>query len=241
MSLQLEQVVIDASDPVGLGRWWAEMLEWVVVNDDPEEFEIRSMPEELPGLLFARVPEQKTLKDRVHLDLASQTTEEQSATIERLLAAGASRTDIGQGDVDWEVMSDPEGNEFCVLAPNERTIGHGKLAAIAIDAHRPAVLAPFWAALFGWKVEWPDEYGDIVVRDPTRPAPYLDILLVPEPKTLKNRLHLDFRPDNRDAEVARLLDLGATRVDIGQGEQTWIVLADPDGNEFCVLASRTAG
>ena len=54
----------------------------------------------------------------------------------------------------------------------------------------------------------------------------------------KNRLHLDFRPDDRDAAVARILDLGATRADVGQGEQSWIVLSDPEGNEFCVLSSR---
>ena len=72
---------------------------------------------------------------------------------------------------------------------------------------------------------------------PDRP-PGLLFVRVPEPKTLKNRLHLDFRPDDRDAAVARLLDLGATRADIGQGEQTWVVLRDPEGNEFCVLSSR---
>jgi len=61
---------------------------------------------------------------------------------------------------------------------------------------------------------------------------------VPERKTLKNRLHLDFRPGDRDAAVARLLSLGAAHVDIGQGEQSWVVLSDPEGNEFCVLSSR---
>jgi hypothetical protein len=61
---------------------------------------------------------------------------------------------------------------------------------------------------------------------------------VPEAKTHKNRLHPDFRPDDRDAEVERLLALGARRVDIGQGEQSWVVLADPEGNEFCILSSR---
>jgi predicted enzyme related to lactoylglutathione lyase len=238
MSLELEQVVIDAADPVALGEWWADALGWVVVDDDPEEFEIRPAPNMLPGLLFARVPEAKAVKDRLHLDLATQTLEEQAATIERLLAAGATRTDIGQGDVDWEVLSDPEGNEFSVLAPNPATIGWGKLAAIAIDAQDPGAIAPFWAAVTGWQMEPPDEGGDITIRDPARPAPYLDILSVPEDKTHKNRLHLDFRPDDRDAEVARILDVGATRADVGQGEQTWVVLADPAGNEFCVLSSR---
>jgi hypothetical protein len=66
-------------------------------------------------------------------------------------------------------------------------------------------------------------------------SPDLLFVAVPEAKTIKNRLHLDLRPDDQDAEVQRLLGLGATRADIGQGEQSWIVLADPEGNEFCVL------
>jgi hypothetical protein len=65
-------------------------------------------------------------------------------------------------------------------------------------------------------------------------------LAVPEPKAVKDRLHLDFRPDDRDAEVDRLLARGATRADVGQGDETWVVLADPEGNEFCVLSSRRA-
>jgi hypothetical protein len=62
---------------------------------------------------------------------------------------------------------------------------------------------------------------------------------VAESKSIKNRLHLDFRPDDRDVEVERLIGLGATRVDIGQGEPSWVVLADPEGNEFCVLGSAS--
>ncbi|MHB1208201.1 MAG: VOC family protein [Acidimicrobiales bacterium] len=77
----------------------------------------------------------------------------------------------------------------------------------------------------------------------TRPAPDqlpgLLFVQVPEAKSVKNRLHLDFRPEDRDFEVDRLLALGATRIDIGQGEQSWVVLADPEGNEFCVLGARS--
>jgi hypothetical protein len=68
--------------------------------------------------------------------------------------------------------------------------------------------------------------------------PGLLFVNVPEPKTVKNRLHLDFRPEDRDGEVERLLALGAVRADIGQGDQSWVVLADPEGNEFCILSSR---
>src|SRR4029077_9799697 len=81
----------------------------------------------------------------------------------------------------------------------------------------------------------PDE---LEIRPTADRMPGLLFVPVAEPKTTKNRLHLDFRPEDRDAEVERLLALGATRADVGQGEQSWVVLADPEGNEFCVLGSR---
>ena len=94
-ALEWEQVIVDAADPVALGRWWAAALEWVVVNDDPEEFEIRPAPDRLPGLLFARVPEPKTLKNRLHLDFRP---DDRDAAVARLLDLGATRADVGQGD-----------------------------------------------------------------------------------------------------------------------------------------------
>lgn len=113
MSLEWEQVLVDAVDPVALGRWWADVLGWVVVNDDADEFEIRPSENRLPGLLFAQVSEPKQAKNRLHLDFRPA---DQAAEVERLLAAGARHADIGQGDVPWVVLTDPEGNEFCVLS-----------------------------------------------------------------------------------------------------------------------------
>ena len=112
MSLEWEQVVVDAREPVALGRWWAEALGWVVVNEEPDEFEIRPAPDQLPGILFEPVRDPKQGKNRLHLDVRP---DDQDAEVERLIALGASRVDIGQGDVTWVVLADPEGNEFCVL------------------------------------------------------------------------------------------------------------------------------
>jgi hypothetical protein len=112
MALEWEQVIVAAEDPGGLGRWWLTALEWVVVNDDPEAFEIRPEPERLPGLLFVRVPERKTVKNRLHLDFRP---DDQEAAVARLLDLGAIPADIGQGEPSWVVLRDPEGNEFCVL------------------------------------------------------------------------------------------------------------------------------
>lgn len=112
-----EQVVLDARDPVALGRWWMEALRWVVVDDDPAEFEIRPAPDRYPGIIFEQVREAKHGKNRLHLDLRP---DDQAAEVDRLLALGATRVDIGQGAVSWVVLADPEDNEFCVLSSPAR-------------------------------------------------------------------------------------------------------------------------
>lgn len=114
MALEWEQVNVDATDPAALGRWWAEALGWVVVGDAPDEFEIRPEKDRLPGLLFVPVPEAKVVKNRLHLDFRP---DDQEAEVSRLLALGARRADVGQGEQPWVVLADPEGNEFCVLGP----------------------------------------------------------------------------------------------------------------------------
>ncbi len=108
-----------------------------------------------------------------------------------------------------------------------------------VDARDPATLGAWWAAALGWVVV-NDAADEFEIRASPDRLPGLLFVPVAEPKTVKNRLHLDFRPGDRDAEVERLVDLGATRADVGQGEQTWVVLADPEGNEFCILGSSPA-
>ena len=112
MGLEWEQVVIAARDPATLGRWWCEALEWVVVDGTAPVFEIQPQPDRLPGILFLPVDDAKESKNRLHIDLRP---DDQAAEVERLIGLGASRVDVGQGDVSWVVLADPEGNEFCVL------------------------------------------------------------------------------------------------------------------------------
>jgi|ERR1019366_5213849 predicted enzyme related to lactoylglutathione lyase len=119
-----------------------------------------------------------------------------------------------------------------------------RFQCICIDSPDPSTLAGFWEAAFGWQRVEEDEEG-VALRFPeggaeSRPVPDLLILKADDPRVAKNRLHLDFRPDDQDKEVERLIGLGARRVDIGQGEITWVVLADPEGNEFCVLRAPTS-
>ena len=113
MALRWEQVVVDVADPRALGQWWATALGWQVVAAEDDEVEIRESPDVEPGLLFLAVGEEKAGKNRLHIDLRP---DDQSAEVDRLVALGAQRVDIGQGDVTWVVLADPEGNEFCVLS-----------------------------------------------------------------------------------------------------------------------------
>lgn len=119
-----------------------------------------------------------------------------------------------------------------------------RIAVVCIDAVDPGLVAEFWAQALGWEsFPDPNEGGVSLVppglsNDSGADGFCIDVMPVPETKSVKNRLHLDLRADGRTQaeEVSRLLDLGATRVDVGQGpEVTWVVLADPEGNEFCVL------
>ncbi|GAA1653037.1 VOC family protein [Actinoplanes couchii] len=114
MTLNWEQVIVHAKDPAALGQWWAEALGWVVVYTSEHEFEIRPAPDRMPGLDFVRHDEPRQGKSRLHLDFRP---DDQEAEVARLLAHGARRVDIGQGDAAWVVLADPEGNEFCILAP----------------------------------------------------------------------------------------------------------------------------
>ncbi|MDJ0960907.1 MAG: VOC family protein [Acidimicrobiia bacterium] len=111
---------------------------------------------------------------------------------------------------------------------------------IVVDCIEPAALGRWWAELLGWRITF--EEPDEVVLEPPEGSPEdgvsPDILFirVPEPKQVKNRIHLDLRPEDQEAEVARAETLGAQRVDVGQTDDvTWVVMADPEGNEFCIL------
>jgi predicted enzyme related to lactoylglutathione lyase len=222
MPTRLVWVVVDAADPRALARWWAEALGWAITAEEPEEVAVEPPAPDGVGvpLVFVPVADPRLGKNRVHLDLRSASADDQAALVARLTALGARPTDIGQGDVPWVVLADPEGNEFCVLDP-------------------PA-LARFWSEAAGWPLA--GSSGTTAwLRSASGTGPFVEFLRVDEPKRGKNRLHLDVAPyagDDHAAEAARLQNLGATPADVGQGEVTWVVLADPEGNEFCVLSPR---
>ena len=220
--------------------WWADALGWTARDDEDGDWVVTGPEPDLPEILFERVDDPKgPVKNRIHLDIASPTAAAQAATVARLRAAGATAADVGQGaDTPWVVLADPEGNELCVLDPRDRYQGAPGLAAIVLDANDPERLAEFWVAAAGWAVGNRGDHFVSLHRPGDRP-PDLDVVRVPEPKTVKGRAHLDVHPPadgDQAAEVARLTALGAVRADVGQGpDVSWVVLADPEGNEFCVL------
>jgi predicted enzyme related to lactoylglutathione lyase len=245
---RLVHLVIDAVQPARLARFWAAALAWEVAVDEPglAAAEPRGYsypdPVALP-LAFVQVTEAKTGKNRVHLDLATESAEQQAAEVDRLLGLGAVHADIGQGirgQVPWVVLADPEGNEFCVLDPRPVYRDTGPVAAVVADCRDPAAVAGFWRLATGWVPGNSVDRG-VSLRSPTGVGPYLELLPSADTKTVKNRVHLDVAPfegDDQAAAVAELREAGARPADVGQGDVSWTVLADPEGSEFCVLSPR---
>ena len=137
------------------------------------------------------------------------------------------------------MLADPEGNEFCVIEPdNSFLAGCGRLGSITCDGFPAA--GYFWSRVLGWPLVW-DRDDETAIRSPDGTGPFITWGPPVPPKVTENRLHLDIAPPadgDQWAEVERLVTLGATRIDIGQGDADWVVMADPDCNEFCVLSPR---
>ena len=246
MPTRLVHLVADANDPAELARFWSSLLDWQIGDQSQEEVDVWPAGYTYPDpaavpIVFVPVPEAKAGKNRIHLDLASTSAAHQAELVSRAAGLGARPVDIGQGDVPWAVMADPEGNEFCVLEPRDIYRDTGPVAAIVTDCGDPATLARFWADAAGWQVKrTADNFAGLRSAEGT--GPYLEFLRVPGKKMVKNRVHPDvalYRGDDPAAEVARMRQAGATPADVGQGGHTsWVVLADPEGNEFCVLSPR---
>ncbi|MER5266043.1 VOC family protein [Actinosynnema sp. NPDC002837] len=229
-------VVVDSADPAALGRFWSALLGRPVTGESADEVDVELSPGQ--ELVFGLVPDVKQVKNRVHLDLASTSPEDQAAIVARAVELGAKPVDVGQGDVPWVVLADPEGNEFCVLEQRDEYAHTGPVAAVVVDASDPPALAAFWAGPTGLPVTRSAADFASLAQEA---GPSLEFVRVAEPKVVKNRLHLDLAPfadDDLPTEVARLEAWGAVRVDVGQADVPWVVLADPEGNEFCVLTPR---
>jgi len=236
MATRLNDVVVDAADPAALGRFWSALLGTPITGESAAEVDVAIS--EAMELVFVPVPEPKVTKNRLHLDLASSTPQEQADIVDRATTLGARPVDLGQRGVPWVVLADIEGNEFCVLEPRPEYRATGPVAAIVVDVADTCAEADFWAEATGLPiVNRTAEFASLCQES----GPWLEFLHSDDPRRVKNRVHLDVAPGPRDdqaAEVARLVALGAKVIDVGPGDWTHVVLLDPEGQEFCVLSPR---
>jgi predicted enzyme related to lactoylglutathione lyase len=232
-----------ARDDAALGAFWAEALGWGVSSEGPGVTNLEPVGFAYPDpsavvIDVVTVPDPETVTYRVHLDLATTSAGHQAELVARLKELGATPADVGQGDVPWTVLADPEGNVFCVLEPREVYRDTGPIAAVVVDCADPRAMAGFWSEAMDWTLhEVTDEHARF--RSAEGVGPYLEFLRTHDARTVQSRVHLDLRPypaDDQAAEVARLRALGAADADVGQGDVPWSCLADPEGNDFCVLS-----
>jgi predicted enzyme related to lactoylglutathione lyase len=240
MTCELLALCFDSNDPPGLARFWAGVLRWDIVDDPPTGIALRPTDHTAFGFRFRPTLQEKTGCNRMHFHLTSTSLDDQQQTVARSLALGARHIAVGQRPEEGHVvLADPEGNEFCVIEPGNNWLADcGFFAELACDGSRQ--VGYFWSAALGWPMVW-DQNLETAIRSP-HGGPKISWGGPPlAPKTTKNRLHFDLAPplgSDQRAEVARLVSLGATRIDIDHGEVSWVAMADPDGNEFFVTTPR---
>lgn len=233
--MRLENLNFDARDPRRLADFWAAALGAEPLTDNEAGVEVR-LP--LAGgrfldLCFERVTDPSPAKSRLHPDLTGGDGQRQQDVVERLLGLGATPADIGQGDVPWVVLADPEGNAFCVMDERPAYRDSAPIAALALESDDPERDAGFWAVATGW-VRVAGE-APASLRHPSGTGPVLEFLRESGPKRGKNRLHVDVRPGPDDGAVTDRLQAAGARLLVDNPERPWSTWADPSGNEFCVL------
>ncbi|RLV54646.1 VOC family protein [Aeromicrobium phragmitis] len=218
--VEFKDLCIDAVDPHRVGPWWAERLGLRFEAFDDGDGVLRG---ERPGetIWLNRVPEPKSVKHRVHLDLSAHDLE--------LFATSPQLSEHGQ--FPWTVFEDPEGGEFCVFVvePHHST----GLKDVVVDAADPERIAHWWGDIWGVRAQDGDGYSHLD-GVPGAPVESFDFVPVPEPKAVKNRIHWDVRllPE---ATLDDLVERGAQVLRPRDDEIQWTVMADPEGNEFCVF------
>ena len=238
MSITLYALSIDAKDPAGLARFWGSLLRWEqadgneLLPDDKTPFRLRFLPS----------PVENDPPSHIHFHLTSERPEQQDETVSRALELGGRHIDIGQRPEEKHiVLADPEGNEFCVIeAGNNFLANTAYFGEVATDGTQE--VGYFWSKALDWPLVW-DQDGETAIQAPSG-GPKVAWGGPPvNPKPPKNPMHLDLTvpaDGDVDAEVERLIGLGATRLASGQEGADAIPMADPDGNEFCILTTPQA-
>ena len=188
MALRLVQMNFKARDDSALGWFWAEALGWGVSSEGPGVTNVVPVGFVWPDPVavcvdVVTVPDPETVKYRVHIDLATTSAAHQAELVARLKELGATPADVGQGDVPWTVLADPEGNVFCVLEPREIYRDTGPIAAVVVDCADPPAMARFWGEAMDWTLhEVTDDYARL--RSAKGVGPYLEFLRTHDVKTV---------------------------------------------------------
>jgi catechol 2,3-dioxygenase-like lactoylglutathione lyase family enzyme len=218
-----KDLCIDGNDALRMGRFWGEVLGLEVLERDDGVVRL-SGPTPQHTVWINPVPEQQTVKQRIHIDV-------NAAALDEVLAAGA--TVLDDTSFPWVLAADPEGGELCVFE-REPPIAQ-RLYEIVIDTgdspESAAAIATWWGSLLGANVAHDERGFSYVDQIPGAPFDSLDFVPVPEPKAVKNRIHLDLLTE----DVSALVAAGATMLRPRDEEIDWSVLADPDDNEFCAF------
>jgi hypothetical protein len=240
MTCELVALCFDAKDPLRVARFWAGVLSWEIADDPLAGVALLPSDDTSFRFRFVASHEKPAGPELVHFHLTSTSLQDQQRTVARLLGLGARHIDLGQRPEEGHVvLADPEGSLLCVIEPGNRFLADcGFFAEASCEGSQG--VGYFWSEALGWPLVW-DQNQETAIRAPDGGGPKISWGGPPlTPKTGKNRVHFDLAVPaggDQQAEVERLVSLGATRVDIGQGEVSWEVMADPDGHEFCVFAS----
>ncbi|MET0468190.1 MAG: VOC family protein [Aeromicrobium sp.] len=216
-----KDLCIDANDVPAMQGFWANALhlESEFFHDDGSAVLRGAEPEQT--IWINLVPEAREVKNRVHLDLVA-TSLDAFAGLDQLTETGA---------FSWTTFADPEGNQFCVFVGDERPEG---LKDVVVDSVDHRAIAAWWADVWGGVIGLDDDYTHLD-EVPGAPVESFDFVNVPEPKTVKNRIHWDVTL-TEGATIDDLVQKGATVLARPTDDDRWTVMADPEGNEFCVFA-----
>ncbi|MFJ8582051.1 VOC family protein [Micromonospora sp. NPDC093277] len=231
MIASFKDLCLDAADAQRLGAFWAGILDGELVDtgDGDTRIDPRAATGTAESIWVNTVPEPRTGKTRVHLDLRLAEPEPTA-----LLAAGARLVHEPDAEIDWWVLADPEGNQFCAFAPHNGA--RPGVFEVVVDSADPAAQAAWWAGVVGGRVETTAAGAASVVGADGFPWERWVFDPVPERKQVKNRVHWDVTLAGQD--VTALITAGATLLHEPTERARWWVMADPEGNEFCAFLPR---